>query len=162
MSQSLLKYPHIEFTREAVSKRAKETKTILASIALVCEHPDGEHRLYRHEETSEYWQYSSAWNWGGKPYCFLVPEIDAEEWKKERYVDPDEMLLYVAAMQQFLSVPTNRTIPNLKGHIESLQKIGNLPKYPKGRWFGPYERQNLIPNLEQIGADKGAPRRTDL
>jgi hypothetical protein len=58
------------------------------------------------------------------------------------------MLLYVAAMKQFLSVPTNRTIPNLKGHVDSLQRIRNLTKEPKGRWLDPYEQQNIIPNFE--------------
>ena len=149
MTQSLLEYPHIEFTRDAVSKRAKETKSILSRLVLVAEHSDREHRLYRDEKTTELWQYASAWNWGAKPYCFLVPEIDPEAWKAERYVDPDEMLIYVAMMQQFLSAPTNRKIPELPKHVKSLQRIGNLPKDPEGRWFGPYERQNIIPNLEQ-------------
>lgn len=147
MNPSLKKYPHIEFTREAVSKRAKETKEILSALVLVAEHPDSEHRLYRDNKTNEYWQYSSAWNWGAKPYCFLVPEIDNEEWKKERFVDPDEMMIFIAGMQQFLSVPTNRQINNLKDHVESLQRIGNIPKNPEGRWFGPYKRENVIPNL---------------
>jgi hypothetical protein len=151
MNQSLQQYPHIEFTREAVSKRAKETKEIISVLELFTKHEDGEHRLYRNKETNEYWQYASAWNWGAKPYCFLVPEIKKEDWIKERYVDPDEILIYVATMQKFLSLPTNRKIPNLKKHIESLQRIGNFPKDPSGRWFKPYERQNIIPDLEQIG-----------
>mgnify|MGYP007099838065 FL=1 len=159
MNQSLPDYPHIEFTREAVSKRAKATKEILSRLRLISEHPDGEHRLYRDERTNEFWQYASAWNWGAKPYCFLVPEIDPDKWKAERYVDPDEMLIYVAMMQEFLSVPTNREIIDLPKHVQSLQRIGNLPKNPEGRWFGPYERGNIIPNLEQIGAGNSAPRR---
>ena len=159
MNQSLPDYPHIEFTREAVSKRAKATKEILSRLRLISEHPDGEHRLYRDERTNEFWQYASAWNWGAKPYCFLVPEIDPDEWKAERYVDPDEMLIYVAMMQEFLSVPTNREIIDLPKHVQSLQRIGNLPKNPEGRWFGPYERGNIIPNLEQISAGNSAPRR---
>jgi hypothetical protein len=148
--KSLAAFPHIEFTRDAVSKRAKETKKILPRLVLIAEHPDKEHRLYRDDDTKEYWQYASAWNWGAKPYCFLVPEIETEDWVKERYVDPDEMLIYVAVMAQYLSVPSNRAIPNLAHHIQSLQRIGNLPKEPEGRWFGPYEQKNIIPNLEQI------------
>lgn len=159
MNQSLTDYPHIEFTRDAVGKRAKVTKGIISRLSLIAEHPDGEHRLYRDEKTGEFWQYASAWNWGAKPYCFLVPEIDPGDWKEERYVDPDEMLIYVALMQQFLSVPTNREISDLPKHVRSLQRIGNLPKDPEGRWFGPYERQNILPNLEKVSAGNGAPRR---
>jgi hypothetical protein len=150
MNQSLQDYPHIEFSRQAVSERAKETKKILSDLSLIAKHTDGEHRLYKNEFTGEHWQYASAWNWGAKPYCFLVPEIDPEEWKEERYVDPDELIIYVAVMQQFLSVPTNRKIPELRRHIQSLQKIGNFPQEPEGRWFGPYRQDNVIPNLEQI------------
>ena len=153
MNQSLQQYPHIEFTREAVSKRAKETKGIISELELVAKHEDGEHRLYRNKETNEFWQYASAWNWGAKPYCFLVPEIAPDEWKNERFVDPDEMLIYVATMQRFLSVPTNRKIKGLKKHIESLQRIKRFPEEPIGRWFGPYERQNIIPDLEQVEVD---------
>lgn len=161
MDQSLSMYPHIEFSREAVSKRARQTKGILSRLTLLAKHSDGEHRLYRDEKTNEFWQYSSAWNWGAKPYCFLVPEIDPEVWKEERYVDPDEMLIYVAMMQQFLSVPTNREISDLPKHISSLQRIGSFPKDPEGRWFGPYKRENIMPDLEQIsGADARPPRGT--
>lgn len=149
MNNSLSQFPHIEFSREAVSKRAKETKAILARLSIIAKHPDGEHRLYRDETTNEYWQYSSAWNWGAKPYCFLVPELEIEEWTTERYVDPDEMLVFVASFEQFLAAPTNKQIPDLPKHVRSLQRIGNLPKNPEGRWFGPYMRENIIPNLEQ-------------
>ena len=150
MNDSLKKYPHIEFTRAAVSKRAKETKGILSELELIAKHPDGEHRLYRNPMTMEYWQYASAWNWGAKPYCFLVPEISEDEWYRERYVDPDELLIFVAVLSEFLSVPGHRQIKNLKNHIESLQRIGNLPKSPEGRWFDPYIRENIIPNLDEV------------
>ena len=149
MNTSLTQYPHIEFTREAVTKRANVTKKIVDRLTMIGEHADGEHRLYVDDATGEYWQYSSAWNWGAKPYCFLVPSITFEDWLAERYVDPDEMIIYAAVMQQFLAVPTNRQIPDLPKHVRSLQRIGNMPKDPEGRWFGPYVREAVIPNLEQ-------------
>lgn len=93
MNQSLTEYPHIEFTRKAINKRAKETKKILSELTLIAEHPDREHRLFYNQQTDEYWQFASAWNWGAKPYCFLVPKTDPEVWQKERYVDPDELLI---------------------------------------------------------------------
>lgn len=155
MKNSLTQFPHIEFTREAVTKRAKETKSILGNLTLLGNHPDGEHRLYFDDATGEYWQYSSAWNWGAKPYCFLVPMISLDDWLTERYVDPDEMIVFVAVMQQFLAAPANRQIPNLQNHVRSLQRIGNMPQDPEGRWFEPYLRENVIPNLEQVGSSNG-------
>ena len=159
MNTSLTQFPHIEFTREAVTKRAKETKAIVGGLTLIGEHTDGEHRLYVDDATGDCWQYSSAWNWGAKPYCFLVPSITLEDWLAERYVDPDEMIIYVAVMQQFLAAPTNRQIPDLPKHVSSLQHIGNMPKDPEGRWFGPYLRENVIPNLEQVSGGNGGQRR---
>jgi hypothetical protein len=73
-----------------------------------------------------------------------------EDWNTERFVDPDEIVIYVAVMQQFLAAPANRQIPDLQKHVRSLQRIGNMPKDPEGRWFGPYRRENVIPNLEQV------------
>jgi hypothetical protein len=143
--KSLSTYPHIDFRREAVSNRTKETKAILTKLTLLANHDDQEHRLYKDDETGDYWQYASAWNWGAKPYCFLVPSIETAEWQMERYVDPDELLIFVAAMGQYLSVPSNRSIPNLATHMRMLQQIGTLPKKPEGRWFGPYEEKNVVP-----------------
>ena len=139
MTNSLTKYPHIQFKRNEVSKRIKETKNLLKSFKLIAEHPDQEHKLFLDESTNEYWQLAYAWNWGAKPYGFIVPLIRVEEWQKERYVDPDELLIYVASMQNYLAIPTNRQIKNLPDHVKQLQKMGNLPKDPEGRWFGPYK-----------------------
>lgn len=152
MSNSLAQYPHIEFRRDAVDTRIKLTKSILANLSLLAEHPDGEHRLYLDNSKNEYWQYASAWNWGAKPYCFIVPAIEAGAWIERPYVDPDELLLYVAAMRQFLSVPSNRAIPNLKKHIQMLQRTRSMPQDPTGRWFDPYKPENIIPKVEQGAA----------
>jgi len=148
MNNSLEKYPHIPFDRKEISKRIKETKALIKAFKLIAEHPDKEHKLYQDEASQEFWQLAYAWNLGSKPYCFLVPAISVDEWKKERYVDPDELLIYVALMKDYLSVPANQQIGNLPDHIKQLQKIGNLPKDPEGRWFGPYKPENIIPNLE--------------
>ncbi|GEP44289.1 hypothetical protein [Brevifollis gellanilyticus] len=152
MHHSLSRFPHIEFSREAVSKRAKETKAIIGELVLVAKHPDGEHRLYRNEKTDEYWQYASAWNWGAKAYCFIVPEIEVEDWKAQRYVDPDEMIVFVGSLQQFLAVPANRRIPELLKHVRMLQSIRTMPSDPEGRWFGPYLKENVIPDFDRISA----------
>ncbi len=150
MNQSLIKFPHLEFTRSAISTRINDTKSILKDLVLVCKHSDNEHKLYRDKTTNEYWQVSYAWNWGAKPYCFLVPTIETEDWLKERYVDPDELLIYVASMKDFLSNEENRKINNLERHVRSLQRIGNLPPNPSGRWFGPYKSENIIPDLKAL------------
>lgn len=148
MKESLDKYPHLTFDRAAVSKRIKETKPLLKTLTLVAEHPDNEHKLYRDPTSGEMWQLANAWNWGSQPYCFLVPSIDPEEWKEEPFVDPDEMLLFTARMSQFLSQPSVKQMPNLKAHVDNLQQVKMLPQNPKGRWFGPYMKENIIPGLE--------------
>lgn len=147
MSNEITSYPDIEFTREAVSKRIKETKEIISKLSLLEKHPDNEHRLYVNEQTGAYWQYASAWNWGAKPYCFIVPKIEIADWRQERYVDPDELMLYVIQMRQFLAAPSNKSIPNLAEHVAMLQRMRTFPENPKGRWFGPYKSENVIPNL---------------
>ncbi len=150
MNKSLEKYPHIPFDRKEITTRIKETQSLINSLKLIAKHPDKEHRLYKDENTKEYWQFAYAWNWGSKPYCFLVPEIDIDDWKNERFVDPDELSIYVASMKDYLSIPTNRQIENLPEHVKQLQQIGNLPKAPQGRWFGPYRPEKIIPNLEHL------------
>lgn len=147
--EAIDKYPHIPFERSAVTRRAKETPEILRGLELVAEHVDGEHKLYRNPGNGELWQRSNAWNWGAKPYCFLVPAIATEDWKQEPFVDPDEMLIFTAVMSQFLAQPSVRQMANLKAHVENLQQVKMLPRYPTGRWFGPYKKENIIPNLEQ-------------
>lgn len=142
---SLPQFPHLEFSRDSISKRAKETSNIIKGLRLLTEHSDKEHRLYINDKTGELWQYSNAWNWGAKPYCFIVPEIDPDDWLRERYVDPDELLIYGASMRDYLAVPSNRALPNLGEHMRMLQQIKTLPKDPEGRWFGPYLRENVIP-----------------
>ena len=123
MNTSLEKYPHIPFDRKEVRKRIKETKSIIKSLILIAKHPDKEHRLYQDETTYDFWQLAYARNWGSEPYCFLVPDISTDDWKCERYVDPDELLIYVAEMKDYLSIPTNREIENLHEHIKQLQRI---------------------------------------
>lgn len=142
---ALAQFPHLEFSRDSISKRAKETPSIIKGLRLLAEHSDKEHRLYKNDQTGEFWQYSNAWNWGAKPYCFIVPDIDPEVWCQERYVDPDELLIYGASMRDYLAVLSNRALPNLGEHIRMLQRIRTLPQDPEGRWFGPYLPENVIP-----------------
>ena len=151
---SIVKYPHIPFERAAINERIKLTAGILRTLTLVAEHPDGEHKLYKDPTTGELWQLANAWNWGAKPYCFLVPTIDTETWKQEPFVDPDEMLLFTSRMSQFLSEPAVKQMANLKAHVENLQQVKMLPKNPIGRWFGPYMKDNIIPNLEPSDAPR--------
>ena len=142
---SLPQFPHLEFSRDSISKRAKETPSIIKDLRLLAEHSDKEHRLYKNDQTGELWQYSNAWNWGAKPYCFIVPNIDPEDWHRERSVDPDELLIDGASMPDYLAVPSNRALPKLGEHIRMLQRISTLPKDPEGGWFGPYLPENVIP-----------------
>ncbi len=149
MTGSLDRYPHIQFRRTDVTKRIRETKAILKTLTLVAESPDSEHKLYSDPNTGELWQLARAWNWGAEPYCFLVPAIDPEDWKREQFVDPDELLIFAAVMSQFLARPSVQRMADPKGHVENLQQVSVLPRNPKGRWFGPYKKDNIIPDLEQ-------------
>ncbi|MBC2592798.1 hypothetical protein H5P28_00845 [Ruficoccus amylovorans] len=150
MGPSLAKYPHLEFRRDTISRRAKQTKGIIGELQLIAKHTDGEHALYRNDKTSEYWQLASAWNWGALSYCFLVPEISLADWNSERYIDPDELIVFVGAVQNYFTQDSNRKIRGLKEHMEKLQKAGLFPKEPTGRWFGPYVRENVIPDYNAL------------
>lgn len=116
----------------------------------------GEHSLLRCPACDQHWQISRAWNWGNDQYLFKVPSIGPDDWLAEPYVQPDELLIYSALMQDYMEKSnfveretecradgcTNRAVRYsvfcVKDHIASLQKAGALPAFPQGRWFEPY------------------------
>jgi hypothetical protein len=152
------KYEPLELYREAISKRIKQTKTLLKKLETIAGQGDGEHKLLKCSVCGQSWQSSRAWNWGNDEYLFQVPTIQIDEWLSEPYMQPDEMLIYSAVMQTYMEknnfVETERecraegcvkravelTVFCLEHHIESLQDAGALSKDPKGRWFPPYDR----------------------
>ena len=157
-------YPDLEFKRSDISKRIKVTPTLKKSLSLVAKLPDNTdlHKLYICESCGQQWQLSRAWNWVNEPYLFRVPSVSAEEWLTLPYVQPDEMLIFIAVLEGM--TPLLRQLQELQcrmepcrnkaivgsvfcpqHHIESLQAVPSFPAYPRGRWFPPYERNGVIP-----------------
>ena len=85
-----------------------------------------------------------AWNWGAKPYRFLVASIRVEGWQKERYVDPDEVLIYFASMNAFSFDLENNTstmfgyladAPLLRSGSDGMTRLDGIeaPGFPSSR-----------------------------
>jgi hypothetical protein len=146
----------LDLVRDAISKRIRISNSLKRELALVVRHTDREHRLYRCEVCGRLWQAAYASNWGAKEYLFRVPDIESVDWEKEQYVDPDELLLFVAVITGFLGQPGLKVAGNacqvadcgesavtlsafcVQHHVESLQRVGQLPTLPEGRFFGAY------------------------
>lgn len=52
----------------------------------------------------QFWQKSIAWNWGGKHYLFKIPETTTDDWLKEQFMSPAEMLIYSSLMAEYLKM----------------------------------------------------------
>ncbi|MBM6616949.1 hypothetical protein [Bacillus suaedaesalsae] len=148
----------IELQRNDISKRIKETKTLKKKLKLLAKHPNGEDQLYECDKCEQLWQGSYAWNFGNGEYLFKVPKVDTEKWHVEQFVAPDEILIYLAIMDRFLTENRfevseefckkdhciNKAVKGLnfclKHHIKSLQNIGTLPQTPSGKLFETYEK----------------------
>lgn len=158
-------YEDLEFLRKVITKRLKDSRILKKQLEVVAKHPEKEHKLYRCNSCCQFWQGSRAWNWGNDEYLFKVPTITPEEWLVEVFVQPDELLIFTGALGRFLEENTftdkeelcsvkecskksvSGTLNCLRHHIESLQRGRVMPAYPSGRWFEPYERENIVPAL---------------
>lgn len=158
-------YADIEFLRSAMRERIKASRALKKSFGLVANHSSGEHKLYACPDCGQLWQGSRAWNWGNDEYLFRVPAVDIGEWLREVFVQPDEMMVYVAAARSLLDegrfvagtractvhacdrVAVEGLATCLQHHLRALQNAGQLAKDPTGRWFGPYVREDVVPAL---------------
>ena len=149
-------YGHLEQNRKSINRRIRDTRSIKQRLSMVAQHPDGEHILLRCGVCGQLWQSSRAWNWGNKEYVFRVPDISEADWLAEPFVSPDELLIYMASMDDFLERNDFRestTVCRVEGcqnnavqglvtclehHIASLQRVHALPARPGGRRFPPY------------------------
>jgi hypothetical protein len=152
-------FEYLELARDAINNRVLQAKSLRARLESIAEHSANEHVLFRCRECGQYWQRSLAWNWGNKEYLFRVPAIEASDWAEEPFVQPDELLVFDAAMRQFLKKQSNERTDRickrdgcaehavklsafcLSHHIENLQKVHLLHQSPTGRWFEPYHVQ---------------------
>lgn len=160
-------FEELEMLRKVISKRIKETKNLKTSLTLLSKTDDGEHLLMQCQVCGQLWQGSRAWNWGNELYLFQVPTISTEDWQQDVYVQPDELLIYVASMQSILAQnnfkqknepcklegceqPVIKGLVNcLEHHVQNLQKVNQLPQNPKGRWFSPYLAENFLPTFNK-------------
>ena len=153
----------LELIRRDISKRAKESRQLKKTLDLVCCHSDAEHKLYQCKGCGKLWQGSRAWNWGNEEYLFIVPPIAVADWQQEVFVQPDELLIFLAVIGEFWDKNRfdlsdewcraercrNKSIVNsvlcLRHHLESLQRAHMLPATPVGRWFPPYQKEGILP-----------------
>ncbi len=164
-SCSCADYEDIEFARQAVSKRIKKSRDLKKVLELLQTYTYGIHKLYRCRICGQQWQGSLAWGWRNEEYLFRVPQIDTEQWLEEAFVAPHALLAYVASFHDFFTknqFDETEKQCSVKGcerkavsgvftcllhHVEGLQRLSLLPKEPTGRWFKPYERENIIQPL---------------
>jgi hypothetical protein len=150
-------YGDLTADRKSINLRIKESKQLKKLLSLITDKADRSNKLYRCNSCGQLWQGSYAWNWGGYEYLFKVPAINLDQWRIEPYVQPDELILYIALMQQYHERidPTETTsictvagcgkhavklsMCCLQHQIEQLQAIGILPKKPPGIYFPPYD-----------------------
>lgn len=148
-------YQPLELTREHITERIKKNNNIHKTLDKLTDSEDG-NVLYRCSICGQFWQKSNAWNWGGKDYFFQVPKIAIEDWRKEQFMSPADMLIYSVLMTEYFEKNKfvesenvcrreecdNKSIVGnvlcIKHFVENIQKIGNLPERPKGRIFEPY------------------------
>jgi len=153
------KYTALELNRVQISKRIKDSKKIINHLEKKGESPEG-HHLYQCKFCVQFWQLSGAWNWGGKDYLFKIPDTKISEWIYNPYMSPAEMIIYSASLKTYFDSNTleesakncrreacsEKALVNdvlCKTHfIESLQQFGQLPKFPSGKLFEPYNFEN--------------------
>ena len=149
-------YPDIRLSRAEVLGRAKAFKALASRLTLVAANPDREHRLFTCSPCGAFWQGARALHVGTKPYLFRVPSVCPSSWLETRFVDPDEILVFVAGLDRYLernqfalaqvacahtpcaALAIRHSVHCLLHHIEALQASHLLPQLPVGRWFGPY------------------------
>jgi hypothetical protein len=156
MACDCAKFQPIELDRESITRRINESPALRKRLIQIAEHSEWRLHLFRCPECGQLWQSGREWNFQDQEYLFQVPAIEIADWQREPYGQPAAMMIYSAVMGKYcarssseLSDSTCRSegcskrairfsIFCFKHHIESLQKLGQLPKEPRGRLFPPY------------------------
>jgi hypothetical protein len=149
-------YPPIELDRPSISRRIKQSPQIRKRLTQIAEHSELRLFLFRCPECGQFWQSGHEWNFADQEYLFHVPLIEVADWQHEPYQQPAAMMIYSAVMRDFCARAsfeagedpcrsdgcTQRALRLSvfcrQHHIESLQKLRQLPKKPVGRLFPPY------------------------
>lgn len=150
------KFSDLELSRNFISKRIKQSNKIEKTLDFLSKSEKG-HHLYKCNFCNQLWQLSIAWNWDGKDYLFKIPQTEINKWNETPFVSPADMIIYSAIMDSYFEKHKLVESENIckrdscknkailedvlcKYHfIESLQKIGTLPKFPEGKIFKPYK-----------------------
>ena len=156
MSCDCAQFQPIELARQNITQRIKQSPAIRKRLVQIAENAELRLYLFRCPECSQLWQSGHEWNFADQEYLFQVPVIDVADWQREPYQQPAAMMIFSAVMRDFCSRATFETsdlqcrsegclerairfsVLCRRHHIESLQKIGKLPKNPVERLFPPY------------------------
>lgn len=146
----------IELDRQSITRRIKQSPAVRKRLMQVAEHPGLRLYLFQCPECGQFWQSGHEWNFADKEYLFHVPSIETADWLNEPYLQPASMMIYSATMRRFWENAdfttsesqcraddcTERAIRFValcrRHHIESLQRMRQLPESPVGRLFPPY------------------------
>ncbi|MGL1888663.1 MAG: hypothetical protein OCD76_19275 [Reichenbachiella sp.] len=142
-----------------------ESKSIKPMLSKIAEVNDKNDILYVCKSCNQLWQESFAWNVGNGKYFFKVPKVEVNDWSNLPFIKPHELMLYCTAMGDFLrnnnfdesdNICQNNecnvkavkpTVFCQKHHILNLQKTTTLPSDPKGVYFSPYLKENIVPPI---------------
>ena len=156
MSCDCIQFHPIELDRDSITRRIKESPVIRKRLTELAEHSGLRLFLFRCSDCGQLWQSGHEWNFADREYLFQVPPIDIADWERAPYQQPAAMMIYSAVLRDYCARATfepSETMCRAEGcpehatrfsvlcrrhHIESLQKLGKLPKSPVGRLFPPY------------------------
>lgn len=146
----------MELGLQAVFKRIRESRGFSTFLQLVTR-DEARRDLWRCPVCGEMWQGGRVAGYGGE-HLFRVPPITAEDWRREPYVDPAELVDFARGIQTFvqnlnvhdqspkpcatMGCPSRALSLSLfcpRHHIAMLQRAGVLSSPPSGRLFPPYE-----------------------
>jgi hypothetical protein len=156
MTCDCTQFQPIELDRASINRRIKQSPAIRKRLTQIAELPDLRLYLFRCPDCGQLWQSGHEWNFADQEYLFQVPPIELADWQREPYQQPAAMMIYSAVMRDFCARATFEprdekcradgcselsirfSVFCRRHHIESLQKLGKLPKSPVGRLFSPY------------------------
>ena len=147
------KYERLEACRHCIYERIQATKDFRKNLEIIAEKKDENNSLLKCPVCNQLWQESVSRNWGSTKYLFKVPEISGEDWLNESFIEPERILNYLSSRRKHenkqVFIERNEkcrkencdenaaqhTVFCKEHQIESLQNIGVLAKFPKGRIF---------------------------
>ena len=156
MTCDCTKYQPIELDRQSINSRIKHSKAIRKQLTQIAENSEMRIFLFRCPECGQLWQSGHEWNFADQEYLFQVPLIEIADWENEPFQQPAAIMIHSAVMRDFFTKNTfDRCDSQCRTegcterairfsafcrdhHIESLQRLGSLPKKPIGRMFPPY------------------------